>query len=41
MLERSIDWSDGVSQRRKLAAILSADAVGYSRFMGQDERANS
>src|SRR5713101_6661557 len=25
--------------RRKLAAILSADAVGYSRLMGADERA--
>jgi adenylate cyclase len=25
--------------RRKLAAILSADAVGYSRLMGQDDRA--
>jgi adenylate cyclase len=25
--------------RRKLAAILSADAVGYSRLMGQDEQA--
>jgi class 3 adenylate cyclase len=25
--------------RRKLTAILSADVVGYSRVMGQDERA--
>jgi adenylate cyclase len=28
-----------MSQRRKLAAILSADVVGYSRLMGDDERA--
>ena len=27
-----------MSQRRKLAAILSADVVGYSRLMGDDER---
>ena len=26
-----------MSQRRKLTAILSADVVGYSRLMGQDE----
>ena len=25
--------------RRKLAAILSADVVGYSRLMGEDEEA--
>ena len=25
--------------KRKLAAILSADAVGYSRLMGEDEAA--
>ena len=25
--------------KRKLAAILSADVVGYSRLMGQDDRA--
>jgi adenylate cyclase len=28
-----------MSQRRKLAAILSADVVGYSRLMGDDEQA--
>ena len=28
-----------MSQSRKLAAILSADVVGYSRLMGDDERA--
>jgi adenylate cyclase len=28
-----------MSQRRKLAALLSADAVGYSRLMGDDEQA--
>jgi len=28
-----------MSQRRKLTAILSADVVGYSRLMGDDERA--
>ena len=28
-----------MSQRRKLAAILSADVVGYSRLMGDDEKA--
>ncbi len=28
-----------VAQRRKLAAILSADVVGYSRLMGEDEQA--
>ena len=31
--------SDAVSQRRKLAAILSADVAGYSRLMGEDEQA--
>ena len=29
--------SEAVSLQRRLAAILSADAVGYSRLMGQDE----
>ena len=28
-----------MAQRRKLLAILSADAAGYSRLMGQDEQA--
>ena len=28
-----------MSQRRKLSAILSADVVGYSRLMGEDEQA--
>lgn len=30
---------EGVSSQRKLAAILIADAVGYSRRMGEDEEA--
>ena len=30
---------DEASQSRRLAAILAADAVGYSRLMGDDERA--
>ena len=29
--------SEAISLQRRLAAILSADAVGYSRLMGQDE----
>src|SRR6185312_17517046 len=31
------DGRDGMSQTRRLAAILAADVAGYSRLMGADE----
>jgi adenylate cyclase len=41
--QATTDWRSGdlgisaVSETRKLAAILAADVVGYSRLMGEDE----
>ena len=37
----AIEWrTDRMAEaKRKLAAILAADVVGYSRLMGDDERA--
>jgi hypothetical protein len=30
-------WDDALAETRKLAAILAADVVGYSRLAGTDE----
>ena len=40
-MKRNLDLAtmDGKQVQRRLAAILAADVVGYSRLMGQDEGA--